>query len=87
MPGGVEGMFNIFDVDTDAMTYDFEALQKDIETYGLFTYEDFEDIIPEDVFEMCGGAYLKIAIGKGLITWDRIVEIAQRYAPYFEQYN
>ncbi len=87
MPGGVEGMFNIFDVDTEAMTYDFEALQKDIETYGLFTYEDFEDIIPEDVFEMCGGAYLKIAIGKGLITWDRIVEIAQRYSPYFEQYN
>ena len=87
MPGGVEGMFNIFDVDTEAMTYDFEALQRDIETYGLYTYEDFEGIIPEDVFEMCGGAYLKIAIGKGLITWERIVEIAERYTPYFAQYN
>ncbi|MBE6740813.1 MAG: hypothetical protein E7570_00765 [Ruminococcaceae bacterium] len=87
MPGGVEGMFNIFDVNTEAMTYDFEALQSDIETYGLYTYEDFEDIIPEEVFEMCGGAYLKIAVGKGLITWDRIVEIANRYAPYFVQYN
>ena len=87
MPGGVEGMFNIFEVDTQAMTYDFEALENDIETYGLYTYEDFEDIIPEEVFEMCGGAYLKIAVGKGLITWERIIEIAQRYAPFFEQYN
>ena len=87
MPGGIEGMFNVFDVDAETMTYDFEALQNDIETYGLYTYEDFKDIISEEVFEMCGGAYLKISVGKGLITWDEIVEIAERYAPFFEQYN
>lgn len=81
MPGGIEGLFNIFDVDTDTMTYDAEKMQKDIETYGLFTYEDFADLIPEIAFEAFNGDFLKVAMAKGLITWEDIAYLAERYVP------
>ena len=81
MPGGIEGLFNIFEVDTDTMRYDAEQMQKDIETYGLFTIEDFGGMIPEIAFDAFNGAYLKVAIGKGLLTWEDIAYMAERYIP------
>ncbi len=81
MPGGIEGLFNIFEVDADTMAYDAEKKAADIETYGLFTYEDFADVIPEEAFYAFNGAYLKVAIEKGLLTWEDIEYLAQRYVP------
>ena len=84
MPGGVGGLFNIFDVDPATMTYDYEAMAKDIEAYGLFTYEEMNAMVPlsEDMFNAAGGAYLKISIGKGNMTLDDLVNMIQRYSKY-----
>ena len=86
MPGGVGGLFNIFDVDPETMTYDYEAMQKDIETYGLYTYEELNAICPlsEEMFNAAGGAYLKISIAKGNMTIDELIEMIERYSVYFE---
>ena len=82
MPGGIDGMFNIFEVDGQAMKYDDALMQADIEEYGLFTYEEFKNYVelPEEVFEAFNAQYLKVAIGKGLITADRLSALYQRYA-------
>ena len=84
MPGGVGGLFNVFDVDPATMSYDAEAMARDIETYGLFTYEEMNAIVPlsEDMFNAAGGAYLKISIGKGNMTLDDLVAMIQRYSKY-----
>ena len=79
----LDGMFNIFEVDTNTMKYDSVKMSRDIENYGLFTYKDFENIIPEYAYEAFNGNYLKVAIGKGLITWDDILKLAERYGIYF----
>ena len=81
MPGGIEGLFNIFEVDTDTMTYDAEKMQQDIETYGLLTLEDFGGMVPQAAFDAFNGQYLGIAIGKGLLTWEDIAAMAERYVP------
>ena len=81
MPGGIEGLFNIFDVDVTTMAYDPAQKQADINAYGLFTYADFADLIPEEAFEAFNGAYLKVAMGKGMITWEDIAQLAERYVP------
>ena len=81
MPGGIDGLFNIFEVDVETMSYDAEKMAQDIETYGLFTYEDFADIIPLEVYEAFNGAWLKVAMGKGLIDWATIEYYATRYLP------
>ena len=63
----------------DKLRYDTETFQKDMETYGLYTYDDFEDLVTYEQFVELNGAYLKIAVGKGLMTWDYIVELIHLY--------
>ena len=81
MPGGIEGLFNIFEVDTDTMTYEAEQMQKDIETYGLLTLEDFGGLITQEAFDAFNGEWLLVAIGKGQLTWEDIAYMAERYIP------
>ena len=85
MPGGIDGLFNIFAVDAETMKYDESAMAANIERYGLFTYEEFAELVPvsEEVFNAFNGRYLKVAIGKGLIDTDRLLSLAQRYAEFF----
>ncbi len=84
MPGGVGGLFNIFEVDAETMSYDTEALQRDIEIYGLFTYEELNAIVPlsREMFESAGGQYLKISIGKGNLTMYELINMINRYSKF-----
>ncbi len=78
IPGGIEGIFNIFEYGED-LKYDSEQMQKDIETYGLYTYEDFAEYVPEEVFYAFQAQYFKVAVGKGMITFEEIIEMIDRY--------
>lgn len=84
MPGGIEGMFNIFEVDAETMKYDEAQMQADIAQYGLFTYEEFVELFPitEDAFDAFNGKYLKVAMGKGLLTEDELQALINRYADF-----
>lgn len=85
MPGGITGLFNIFDVDGETLKVDEESMAADIAEYGLYTYEEFaqECPVPQEMFEAVNGQYLKVAIGKGNITMEEIIALAQRYAEFF----
>ena len=84
MPGGITGLFNIFEVDMTTMTYDEDAFEDDIANYGVYTYAEFNALIPvsQSVFNAFNGQYLKVAIGKGLITLDEIQTLVDRYADF-----
>ena len=86
MPGGIDGLFNIFEVDEDAMQYDGIAMECDIAEYGLYTYEEFVELVPvtEEMFNAVQGQYLKVAVGKGLITIEDIRGLVDRYSVFFE---
>ncbi len=68
------------------MKYDAEAMAADIEEYGLYTYEEFNTLVsvPEEMFEAVNGQYLKVAVGKGLITIEQIQKLVDRYVSFFE---
>lgn len=86
MPGATQGFINIFEVDTETMRYDMTAYNNDINTYGLFTYEEFclEVIeIPEVIFNAFNGQYLKVAMGKNLIDEEGIIQLVERYSEFF----
>lgn len=86
MPGGIEGLFNIFEVDNDNMKYNANLMAGDIERYGTFTYEEFNAIVPvpEVMFNAVNGQYLKVALGKGLITIEKIRNLIDRYSVKFQ---
>ena len=87
MPGGTSGLFNIFEVDAETMCYDEALMMADIEQYGLFTYEEFSSqfSVSESVFDAFNGQYLKVAIGKGLITEETINNLIERYSEFFTE--
>lgn len=78
MPGGITGLFNIFEYNGD-LQYNQEEKESSIETYGLFRYEDFEEQITYEEFCMYQVAYVKVALGKGLLTWYDIEYLINRY--------
>lgn len=85
MPGATTGLINIFEVDEASMQYNIESFNADILTYGLFTYEEFVNIIPipEVIFDAFNGQYLKVSIGKGLINIEELIILIDYYADIF----
>ena len=73
-PGGISGLFNYFEYDED-LKYNEEKMQADIEKYGVYTYEDFADYISEEAFNSSPSVYLKVAVGKGMITFEEILDV------------
>lgn len=65
---------NVFEFNED-MSINIEQMQKDIETYGLYTYDDWKDYLTEEEFDAFNGKYFKVAVGKGLLTEEDILEL------------
>lgn len=86
MPGGVGGLFNIFEVDPETMTYDYEAMERDLTMYGVLTYEELSAVadLSEEMFNAAGGAYLKVSMGKGNLTEEELFAMIDRYGKFFE---
>ena len=61
------------------LQYDAEQFAKDVETYGLYTYEDFKDYVTYEQFIDWNGAYLKIPVEKGYFTFEYILELIELY--------
>jgi hypothetical protein len=83
MPGGIKGLFNIFEYETDSLKFNEVKKQKDIEQYGLFTLEDFEGLLSPEIFDAVQAQYLKVSMGKGLIDYERIAYLVERYGKFF----
>lgn len=79
-----QGLTNYFEVDAETMTYDAEAMQRDIETYGLADYEDFAELVSREIFDALNGQYISISMAKGLITREEIVLLIELYGEYLD---
>lgn len=81
IPGGIEGLINIFEVSPDTLKIDEDAYLADIAEYGLFTYEEFTQIInvPAEMFDAFQAKYFKVAIGKGHITVEDLLALILHY--------
>lgn len=80
MPGATESFVNIFEYDTN-LAYNEVKKAADIEMYGLFTYDDFADLVPYEFYAAFPAQYLKVAIGKGITTEEEIKRLIQHYLP------
>ena len=74
IPGDITGLVNYFEYDAD-LKYNEEAMARDIEKYGLYTYADFSDYISEAAYNSSPAVHLKVAVGKGMITFEQILDV------------
>lgn len=66
----------------DTLRYDTEKLMADVEEYGLYDYSVFSDYITYEQYEAFNGQYLKIAVEKGIMSFDDIVELIDTYVEF-----
>ncbi|MBQ3012936.1 MAG: hypothetical protein IJD74_05295 [Clostridia bacterium] len=74
---GLGNFYMPFDVTQD-MAFDKVQMQTDIELYGLYTYADLADIMTEDEFVALNAQYFKVAVSKGIITYDDLVYFLEK---------
>ena len=74
-----DGWFDYFNINDD-MKYDEAHMQAEIEKYGLFTYEDLAQYGTYEQFVALNGQYMKILIGRGVVTMEEIIELLSNYA-------
>lgn len=72
--------FNYFEIG-EGMKYDEAKMQADIEKYGLYTYEDFKEYVTYEQFIAFNGPYLKVLVGRGVVTYEQIIELIKIYVP------
>jgi|GEM_PF-5004723 len=83
MPGATSPFMNVLNVNADTMTFCQKQRALDIETYGLFAFEDLEHLVPVEIFYALQLQYLRIAIGKGMMTIDEMYALAFRFQDFF----
>ena len=71
-------LYNVFELD-DNMKVNEEKYNQDIATYGLSTYEEWEDYITYEEYVAFNGQYMNVAFGKGLTTKQDILELIKKY--------
>ncbi len=71
-------VINGFDFGSN-LKYDAEKMQSDIETYGLYTYEEWAEYCDISVFEQYQIAVMKVGISKGLYTKEYIIGLINTY--------
>lgn len=79
--GEIEGWFNYFDYDA-SLKYDSNKREEDIKKYGLYTYDDFKDYIRKEIFDLLPIPYLKVSVGKGLTTKEKIIGVMKKYLSF-----
>ena len=71
-------VINSFDFG-DNLMYDLEQMMIDIETYGLYTYDEWEEYCDISVFDQYNIPVMKVGISKGLYTKEYIISLINTY--------
>ena len=86
IPDDIEGMYDSFKYNEN-LTFNMEYLSDTINKYGVYTYDDVKDVVPEYVFNVFNFKYWKAFIGKGTLTYDKVNYWIQKYVPDIIAYH
>lgn len=80
MPGGITGLFNIFEYENESLKYNIKKKNDDIRKYGLLDYSSFDKYLSKELYDKLPCKYMAISIGKGFISWNTIQSYIDRWA-------
>ena len=61
------------------MVFDERDMKENISTYGVYTYQEFADVMSEEQFDALNVKYMKIPVAKGYYTYEFIVALVKAY--------
>ncbi len=77
---GQLGLCNMFDFDTEKMTFDADKKAEDLEKYGLFDYENFKSVVSKEFFDNNHCEEFTVAFGKELIDANHLKAYLKKFA-------
>lgn len=80
MPGGITGLFNIFEYENESLKYNIKKKNEDIKKYGLLDYSSFDKYLSKELYDKLPCKYMAISIGKGFKSWNIIQSYIDRWA-------
>lgn len=80
MPGGITGLFNIFEYENESLKYNIKKKNEDIKKYGLLDYPSFDKYLSKELYDKLPCKYMAISIEKGFISWNTIQSYIDRWA-------
>lgn len=80
MPGGITGLFNIFEYENESLKYNIKKKNEDIKEYGLLDYSSFDKYLSKELYDKLPCKYMAISIGKGFISWNTIQSYIDKWA-------
>ena len=80
---GVNGFYNFYEYDSN-YKYDEEMMSYDIETYGTYSYDDWKEYIPYELFYAFNFENVKANVEKGIISIDDIFAFINEYNSLLE---
>ena len=69
---------DIYEYDEN-MRIDFAALQRDIELYGIYTYDELSGLMTEQEYDLFPLRYYKAAVAKGEFSFEKLLELVRYY--------
>ena len=77
---GQLGLCNMFDFDTEKMTFDAAKKAEDLEKYGLYVYDPTKSVVSKEFFDNNHCEEFSVALGKGLVDASYLKAYAKKFA-------
>ena len=81
MSPNLAGTHSYIEIDED-MKMNVETFKNDIRKYGLYSYEDWADMVPYEIFDGFNMKYFKIPIGKKKMTYNDVLKYIEMYKEF-----
>ena len=79
---GIDGLYNYFELN-NYYVYDPIKKARDISKFGLYDYEDWDLYLSELEFNIFNVKYLKVSVGKKLLTEQKIIFYINKFLRWF----
>ncbi len=80
-PSPVAGSFDLMPMG-ETLRYDMDQFQKNVAEFGTYDYEVFAQYVTEEQFEAVNGAYMKILVESGVLSFEELCELAVFFSDF-----
>ncbi len=89
IPDDIEGFFDAFEYQdlSNNLKINQDSFINYVNQYGVYEYEDVQNVIPEYLFNVLNFKYFKVFIGMGVLSYDKVNYWIDMYAKQMCDYH
>ena len=81
--GFMTGLYNVFELEKNALRYNMEKKDAEIRAIGEIPYEVFACVASRELYDRNNAGWFSVAIAKGLTTAEALINLFRLCMPFF----